>query len=93
MGIRCAGLGGGGGYHDQHMFYLLRVLFFFKVVFVAKRPQGWEATVLPAVAQAAVVLLQREIPDAINVAVAVHARQHGVTVILDLGGDDAPPPK
>lgn len=48
---------------------------------------------LPAVAQAAVVLLQREIPDAINVAVAVHARQHGVTVILDLGGDDAPPPK
>jgi ribokinase len=57
------------------------------------RPEGWEATVLPAVAQASVVLLQREIPDAVNVAVAVHARLHGVPVILDLGGDDTPPPK
>lgn len=57
------------------------------------RPTDWEASVLPAVATASVVLLQREIPDAINVAVATHARLHGVSVILDLGGDDTPPPK
>jgi len=71
------------------------ILFFCNHIFFCgdTRPEGWEATVLPAVAQASVVLLQREIPDAVNVAVAVHARLHGVPVILDLGGDDTPPPK
>jgi sugar/nucleoside kinase (ribokinase family) len=38
-------------------------------------------------------MLQREVPDSVNVAVAQHARKHGVPVTLDLGGDDAAPPK
>jgi len=38
-------------------------------------------------------LLQREVPDAVNLAVAQHAKDHGVAVALDLGGDDTPPSK
>lgn len=37
-------------------------------------PEGWETTLLPAVAKADVVLLQREVPDAVNTAVARHAK-------------------
>eukprot|EP00937_MAST-01D_sp_MAST-1D-sp2_P006617 g6617.t1 len=45
-----------------------------------------------AVQGAAAVLLQREIPDAVNVAVARAAADAGVPVIMDMGGDDAPLP-
>ena len=31
-------------------------------------------------------------PDGVNIVVARHAKAHGVPVILDLGGDEAPPP-
>ena len=40
------------------------------------------------VKQAKVLLLQREIPDAINVAFATLARKHGTLVFLDMGGFD-----
>ena len=43
-------------------------------------PAGWESVLLPAVACADVVLLQREVPDEVNVAVAAHAKAHGVKV-------------
>jgi len=33
------------------------------------------------------------VPDAVNLAVAQHAKDHGVAVALDLGGDDTPPSK
>jgi len=36
------------------------------------------------------VLLQREIPDAVNLAVAQAARKAGLAVILDIGGEDRP---
>lgn len=38
------------------------------------------------------LLLQREIPDTVNVAAAAAARAAGVPVILDAGGEDAPLP-
>ena len=53
-------------------------------------PADWAAKLLPEVGAASCVLLQREIPDAINVAVAAAARAAGVPVLLDMGGEDAP---
>ncbi|MFS7946951.1 putative ribokinase [Helianthus anomalus] len=47
---------------------------------------------LEVVKSAGIVLLQREIPDGINVQVAKAARSAGVPVILDAGGMDAPVP-
>ncbi|KAA8524057.1 hypothetical protein F0562_010512 [Nyssa sinensis] len=47
---------------------------------------------LEAVRNAGIVLLQREIPDSVNVQVAKAARSAGVPVILDAGGVDAPIP-
>ena len=38
------------------------------------------------------LLLQREVPDAVNTAAAAAARSGGVPVLLDVGGDDAPLP-
>ena len=43
-----------------------------------------------AIAGAGAVLLQREIPESVNLAVSEVAREHGVPVILDAGGVDAP---
>ena len=43
-----------------------------------------------AIAGAGAVLLQREIPEAVNAEVAAMAARHGVPVILDAGGVDAP---
>lgn len=47
---------------------------------------------LEVVRSAGIVLLQREIPDAVNIQVAKAAKGAGVTVILDAGGMDAPVP-
>ncbi|GMI88653.1 Ribokinase [Hibiscus trionum] len=48
---------------------------------------------LDVVKKAGVVLLQREIPDCVNIQVAKAARSAGVTVIMDAGGMDAPMPE
>ncbi|CBI20095.3 unnamed protein product, partial [Vitis vinifera] len=47
---------------------------------------------LKIVRNAGIVLLQREIPDFVNIQVAKAARDAGVPVILDAGGMDAPIP-
>ncbi|KAK9269258.1 hypothetical protein L1049_001028 [Liquidambar formosana] len=47
---------------------------------------------LEVVRNAGIVLLQREIPDSVNIQVAKAARRAGVPVILDAGGMDAPIP-
>ncbi|KAK7335187.1 hypothetical protein VNO80_26963 [Phaseolus coccineus] len=47
---------------------------------------------LDLVAQAGIVLLQREIPDFVNAQVAQAARSAGVPVVLDAGGMDGPLP-
>lgn len=43
-----------------------------------------------ALAEAVCVMLQREVPPHVNVAVAAAARQCGVPVVMDVGGTDAP---
>ncbi|XAR56412.1 Ribokinase [Bertholletia excelsa] len=48
---------------------------------------------LKLVRSAGIVLLQREIPDSVNIQVAKAARNAGVPVILDAGGVDAPIPQ
>ncbi|GAV60867.1 PfkB domain-containing protein [Cephalotus follicularis] len=47
---------------------------------------------LEIVRNAGIVLLQREIPDSVNIQVAKAARSAGVPVILDAGGMDSPIP-
>ncbi|KNA17205.1 hypothetical protein SOVF_082120 [Spinacia oleracea] len=57
---------------------------------------GWPLVIgdkdLEIVRNAGIVLLQREIPDSVNIQVAKAARSAGVPVILDAGGMDAPLP-
>ncbi|ESW21426.1 hypothetical protein PHAVU_005G070000 [Phaseolus vulgaris] len=57
---------------------------------------GWPSALpgqhLDLVAQASIVLLQREIPDYVNAQVAQAARNAGVPVVLDAGGMDGPFP-
>lgn len=57
---------------------------------------SWPETLPPedleVVKNAGIVLLQREIPDSVNIQVAKTARSAGVPVILDAGGVDAPIP-
>ncbi|KAK4439083.1 Ribokinase [Sesamum alatum] len=57
---------------------------------------SWPETLPPedleVVKNAGIVLLQREIPDSVNIQVAKAARSAGVPVILDAGGVDAPIP-
>ncbi|KAL7591890.1 hypothetical protein Lser_V15G35037 [Lactuca serriola] len=57
---------------------------------------GWPENLanddLETVKNAGIVLLQREIPDSINIQVAKAARNAGVPVILDAGGMDSPIP-
>lgn len=48
---------------------------------------------LEVVKNAGIVLLQREIPDSVNIQVAQAARHAGVPVILDAGGVDSPIPQ
>ncbi|WOH05862.1 hypothetical protein DCAR_0625285 [Daucus carota subsp. sativus] len=47
---------------------------------------------LEVVRNAGIVLLQREIPDSVNIQVAKEANRSGVPVILDAGGADGPVP-
>ncbi|CAI0440772.1 unnamed protein product [Linum tenue] len=47
---------------------------------------------LEIVKSAGIVLLQREIPDSVNIQVAQAAKDAGVSVILDAGGMDTPIP-
>ncbi|GAA0149851.1 carbohydrate kinase [Lithospermum erythrorhizon] len=58
---------------------------------------GWDETLsdedLQAVKKAGIVLLQREIPDYVNLQVAKAARAASVPVILDAGGMDSPVPE
>lgn len=58
--------------------------------------EGWATAVDPEdldlIRQAGVLLLQREIPDWVNIQVAQAAKGAGVPVILDAGGMDAPVP-
>lgn len=53
-------------------------------------PQNWAEKLLPEITTASCVLLQREIPEAINIAVAKTAKATGIPVLLDMGGEDAP---
>jgi len=58
--------------------------------------QAWSELPPAAIARfpdAGAVLLQREVPDAINVVAANLARAAGVTVVLDAGGSDAALPR
>ncbi|CAI9088897.1 OLC1v1023351C4 [Oldenlandia corymbosa var. corymbosa] len=48
---------------------------------------------LEIVKNAGILLLQREIPDSVNIQVAKAARNAGVPVILDAGGVDSPIPR
>ncbi|GAB4849280.1 hypothetical protein Ancab_004080 [Ancistrocladus abbreviatus] len=48
---------------------------------------------LEIVRNAGIILLQREIPDSVNIQVAKAAKGAGVPIILDAGGMDAPIPK
>ncbi|KAH7543929.1 hypothetical protein JRO89_XS15G0063000 [Xanthoceras sorbifolium] len=57
---------------------------------------GWPQSCdydLEVVRSAGILLLQREIPDSVNIQVAKAARIAGVPVILDAGGMDAPIPR
>lgn len=56
-------------------------------------PQTLSVEDLEVVKNAGIVLLQREIPDSVNIQVAKAARSSGVPVILDAGGMDAPFPQ
>lgn len=55
-------------------------------------PETLSVEDLELVRNAGIVLLQREIPDSVNIQVAKAARSAGVPVILDAGGVDAPIP-
>lgn len=56
-------------------------------------PENFGDEVLKVVTNAGIVLLQREIPDSVNIQVAKAARNAGVPVILDAGGMDTPVPQ
>ncbi|KAL0362606.1 UNVERIFIED_CONTAM: Ribokinase [Sesamum calycinum] len=59
---------------------------------MASWPETLQPEDLEVVKNAGIVLLQREIPDSVNIQVAKTARSAGVPVILDAGGVDAPIP-
>ncbi|XP_054812958.1 ribokinase isoform X3 [Prosopis cineraria] len=58
---------------------------------------GWPESLsdenLEIVRNSGIVLLQREIPDSVNIQVAKAAKAAGVPVIMDVGGVDAPIPQ
>lgn len=56
-------------------------------------PETLSEKELEVVRNAGIVLLQREIPDSVNIQVAKAARSAGVPVIMDAGGLDAPFPQ
>lgn len=65
------------------------------IVIVGGANQAWsrpDDAALTAAGEAAAVVLQREVPDAVNHAIAAAAHAAGVPVILDAGGADHPLP-
>ena len=66
------------------------------IILVPGANNDWDVTLPPglfeAIEGAACVMLQREIPERINIAVAQHAKKSGVDVLMDVGGDDSPLP-
>ncbi len=65
------------------------------IVLVGGANQAWSGVdvgLATAIPNAGLVLLQREIPEAINLAVARAARSAGVPVVLDGGGQEGPLP-
>lgn len=62
------------------------------IVLVGGANRAWETRPSFELAGAGALLLQREIPEAVNLAAAQAARAAGVPVVLDCGGDDAPLP-
>ncbi|KAI4333447.1 hypothetical protein L6164_018260 [Bauhinia variegata] len=56
-------------------------------------PETLSEEKLKIVNKAGIILLQREIPDSVNIQVAKAARNAGVPVILDVGGVDTPIPQ
>lgn len=66
------------------------------IVLIEGANGDWPA-VLPsplkqAITEAGYVLLQREVPERVNIEVARHAKENGVSVLMDVGGDDGPLP-
>lgn len=49
-------------------------------------PEDWEK----AISEAKVLLMQREIPEKVNVEACKIAKKNGVITILDMGGNDVP---
>jgi ribokinase len=62
------------------------------IVLVGGANRAWEAEPRFDLAGSGALLLQREIPEAVNLAAARAARAAGVPVVLDCGGDDTPLP-
>jgi ribokinase len=62
------------------------------IVLVGGANRAWEATPRFDLAGAGALLLQREIPEAVNRVAVASARAAGVPVVLDCGGDDTPLP-
>ncbi len=62
------------------------------IILVGGANQAWEEHPRFDLCEAGAVLLQREIPDHVNRAVAHTARAAGVPVLLDCGGADEPLP-
>lgn len=62
------------------------------IIIVGGANRAWEASPGLPVAGAGAVLLQREVPEAVNLHAARLAQAAGVPVVLDCGGDDGPLP-
>ena len=62
------------------------------IVLVGGANRAWEPSPGFDFAGVGALLLQREIPEAVNLAAARAARSAGVPVVLDCGGDDTPLP-
>jgi ribokinase len=67
------------------------------IVVISGANAAWPSTLSDplqdAIKRSSLVLLQREIPDAINLQVAKLAKAHKVPVFLDMGGRDSPLPE
>ncbi|KAK3285020.1 hypothetical protein CYMTET_7363, partial [Cymbomonas tetramitiformis] len=65
------------------------------IIIIGAANRAWESPsdeALSAVAGAGALLLQREVPEEVNLAAARVARDAGVLVVLDAGGEEGPLP-
>lgn len=53
-------------------------------------PSSLPSSLTSAIASASLIMLQREIPEAVNIQVAQAAKSAAVPVFLDMGGEDSP---